>query len=682
MIKKPKDLLVFRRTQDDVEIEEDGHTKMSISSTDPYLRWMDIPDEGFVLGYEILSHKKNDVKLSRLENGAPLLFNHNRDIPIGKIESVERTDEKLTVDVRFSKNNPDAQWIEPDVKDELLTKTSISYSPGTYREIAKIGDIRAFENVGWEPSEASIVTVPADDTVGVEKMLYRDLQLSPTDEEHRELVQEILKSQEKEVTVTGDGLKVVVNGDDFTEYLTQALKQDSSILIDNQSESESKDSAWNDNEESKMSDKKVEQTAPEEKPVVSAGVDLDAARRDAGAIAEFLSDNGAGHLAGEFISKGYTIEKAKAELWDRQKTERKVDTVREYDHQETKELDLNKAIRALVENDRSELHEEGMEVARSFGIRPEVGALYVPLNLKISRDHPLVSYVSSQRAFASTVSDGGASFVTQEYMTFKDALFANTPIDFLGVEQTDGHTAQLNYPGISGSMPVTWVGENSAVSAASGTLRNTQLLPNQIVGWVPVSKFLSEVYDGGSYDPNTILQRDIMKSLRSGLNTAFCQGGGGNAPSGLLNAALPAVGAVSASTALYSTLTEKVEGNFGDVGVFLVGSDVYHFGKDNVWASGGSDKSILTGDLSGKAHAMSEYGPVYYTQHMPALSAVYGDFSDAVVATFGVMQFVIDPSVARSTGQNVLAGTLYADVGFPRPQSFGVASASVNLSVT
>ena len=119
-------------------------------------------------GNEILSHEANAADLSRLNDGAPLLFNHNPDRVIGVVEGarIDSKGRRGYARVRFSRN-PFAQEVLSDVKDGVLRNVSFGYSIDKMEERAS-GD---FVATAWAPYEVSIVSVPADKTVGIGRAL-------------------------------------------------------------------------------------------------------------------------------------------------------------------------------------------------------------------------------------------------------------------------------------------------------------------------------------------------------------------------------------------------------------------------------------------------------------------------------------------------------------------------------
>jgi HK97 family phage major capsid protein/HK97 family phage prohead protease len=119
-------------------------------------------------GNEILSHEGEAADLSRLNDGAPLLFNHNPDRVIGVVERayIDGKRRRGYARVRFSRN-PFAQEILSDVKDGVLRNVSFGYSIDKMEERGS-GD---FVATAWSPYEVSVVSVPADPGVGIGRSL-------------------------------------------------------------------------------------------------------------------------------------------------------------------------------------------------------------------------------------------------------------------------------------------------------------------------------------------------------------------------------------------------------------------------------------------------------------------------------------------------------------------------------
>ena len=122
-------------------------------------------------GNEILSHEASAADLSRLNDGAPLLFNHNPDRVIGVVERayIDGNKRRGYARVRFSRN-AFAQEILGDVKDGILRNVSFGYSIDKMEERGN-GDYVA---TAWSPYEVSITPIPADPGVGIGRSFEAD----------------------------------------------------------------------------------------------------------------------------------------------------------------------------------------------------------------------------------------------------------------------------------------------------------------------------------------------------------------------------------------------------------------------------------------------------------------------------------------------------------------------------
>lgn len=146
-------------TLDYRELDSERRSIMaSLSSEEPVLR---------SFGREVLVHTSDSVNLTRAMDGLPLLFQHNQDQPIGLVENLRLVDNRLRGQLRFSQNAR-AEEIFRDVRDGFLKNLSIGYSIDRWEEIPDDDLIRV---TGWTLLEASVVTVPADPTVGINRSM-------------------------------------------------------------------------------------------------------------------------------------------------------------------------------------------------------------------------------------------------------------------------------------------------------------------------------------------------------------------------------------------------------------------------------------------------------------------------------------------------------------------------------
>lgn len=128
---------------------------LSWSSEYPVDRWF---------GSEILSHAPGAADLSRLNDGAPLLFNHNIDDVIGVVSAarIDSAARKGYATVRFAAT-PRGDEVMALVADDVLRGVSFMYRVADYQDMGN----DTYIGTQWTPMELSIVSIPADPTVGV-----------------------------------------------------------------------------------------------------------------------------------------------------------------------------------------------------------------------------------------------------------------------------------------------------------------------------------------------------------------------------------------------------------------------------------------------------------------------------------------------------------------------------------
>lgn len=148
-------------------MEGDGNERkfiLSFSSEEPYERWF---------GIEILDHSEQAVDLARINQIGCLLFNHDRDAVIGKILRAWIENGRGMAEVEFDADEK-SEIIYQKVRSGTLKGVSVGYHIDLLEEVqaGKTSTDGRFSGPceiarKWWPFEISIVSVPADATVGV-----------------------------------------------------------------------------------------------------------------------------------------------------------------------------------------------------------------------------------------------------------------------------------------------------------------------------------------------------------------------------------------------------------------------------------------------------------------------------------------------------------------------------------
>lgn len=163
----------------------------SCASDTPYTRY----DEQHEIEYdEILIVDENSVDLSRLNNGAPLLFNHDTNKLLGIVEKAWIAENRVFVRVRFSPNDDFANRIFLDVIQGLVKNVSIGYQIENYQDVQENGkNIRYVKK--WLVFQVSCVSIPADCNVGIRKFEINKKEFEKMDKEEKENIEN--EEQEK-----------------------------------------------------------------------------------------------------------------------------------------------------------------------------------------------------------------------------------------------------------------------------------------------------------------------------------------------------------------------------------------------------------------------------------------------------------------------------------------------------
>ncbi len=144
-------------------INEEARTAtLAFASETPYERWW---------GIEILDTTATSMRQGRLRSGANLLCDHDTRDVVGVVESVEiGADRVARAVVRFGKSAR-AEEVWQDVRDGIRRNVSVGYLIHKAQLVETKEGLETYRVTDWEPLEVSLVSVPADATVGVGRSL-------------------------------------------------------------------------------------------------------------------------------------------------------------------------------------------------------------------------------------------------------------------------------------------------------------------------------------------------------------------------------------------------------------------------------------------------------------------------------------------------------------------------------
>lgn len=598
-----------------VRAAEDGGKKalsFSASSTEPYDRWY---------GTEILSHADGAIRMDRVKRGAvPLLFNHNWDDPIGMVTAGRIDGERLLVDADLFATERAAE-IEKMI-DGGLRNVSIGYRVHEFLVNEKEETYTATD---WEPLEISIVTVPADSTVGIGRAADGE---QPA---RLKVVQPAAPAAPQERA-------------NMPEVVTTAAGQNA--------------------------DPQVKISAVEaEKERRQAVLDLCKANKiDARVEARWIED-------------GTPLSQVAKELLDvlEERGRARPATAAELglSRKETQNYSLFRAIRALYYGPRDPryINEAAFELECSRAVSQKLGltagaAIRVPAEV-LTRP---VSEQAMQRAMSTTPGSKGGYMVNVDNMGFIEIL-RNRSIGFaMGARRLDGLVGNVTFARQTGKPSVTWQGgEGVGVTAADQALGQLSMTPKTAVVITDVSEQLLAQANPSAED---FVMADLAADIAiDGVDYAIINGTGGAQPLGIKNTTGVTTGQ-DAATATYAKIlafitaagaNNAIRANPGFVtniaGAAVLAQKSRFTNTDTpLW-----EGNLLDGSVCG-FRAMS-------SEQLPSGNLIFGSWGEVVVGSWGVLELAMDNGGTRFNQMQVgIRASWMVDVMVRYPQAFVVST--------
>ena len=116
-------------------------------------------------GMEVLSMDDKSMDLSRLNDGAPLLYQHDADRIVGVVERAYIKNKRAYAKVKLA-NNELGREMQELIKDGIIRNVSFGYKINAMEADESTSPV-TYRATNFQPFEISLVTVPADQTVGI-----------------------------------------------------------------------------------------------------------------------------------------------------------------------------------------------------------------------------------------------------------------------------------------------------------------------------------------------------------------------------------------------------------------------------------------------------------------------------------------------------------------------------------
>jgi HK97 family phage major capsid protein/HK97 family phage prohead protease len=587
------------------DINKDARTvSLSFSSEDPYERWW---------GIEILGHNANEVNLKRLANKAALLDNHDTRRQIGVIESTEIKGGKGYATVRFSKN-PDAEEVFQDVLDGIKSNVSVGYAIDAMDMVAEANGKKTYRVTNWEPMEISMVSIPADTTVGVGRVqetaqrdvviVDRTLNSKPTTMETQT---EPKPETKPEIKVDHEAIRQNVRNDEVTRIRTLAKNRESFKDFPNL------------------------QAAADE--AMTSGKSI--AEFNEIAVREFAKTALPSVEAGSSVGT-VTVPKKLAQRYS-----------------------LVKAIREASERNGPGLTGVELEMSREVEKRTgrSPGGFFVP-EFALTRD------------LATLTNAGGGYTVESELLGTElvDLLRHKMFVMKAGARYLGGLQGNVLIPRQTGAATMQWVAENAAVTESDQTFGQFSLAPHTGTAQTTFSK---QLIAQSSIDVEGLVRNDLNLIIALGQDLAAIAGSGSaGQATGILN--LPIVSGAPATVTFGATATwAKILAFESAVAALDADVDTMKWitspGVRGAWK--GVPKVSAYPTFLWENDMVNGYG-AFATNQVPSNKVIFGNWADLIIANWAGIDVVTDPYTKAGTGEIVVTIRLMMDIGIRRPQSF------------
>lgn len=669
---------------------------MAFSSEEPYERWW---------GIEILDHSDGSIRLDRLNDGAALLFNHDRyDLRGTHIRGSARVDKDKVgrAKVQITSVTQAGRDTIGMVQTGVLSKTSTGYNiykvieqttlkdgKALVRELdgrafdailtrqmeTASGDIGAFRRaldaqfgafergeddptiyriMDWEPVENSLVTIPADTTVGVGRST-EEVTARASRAAHPPAVSAIHRSTSMS-TKTAEEL---------------AAEQEAARKQKEKEEREAR-----------------EQTEREarEKLATRTALDLEKGRRAAItnlAKANKIPDN----IRDAWVNQGYDLEQVSNDiikiLEERGKNNPQPASALGLSPTETQRFSFARAIAAIADGNWVNAGFE-LECSKALAqklnrvVDPKVflvpfEVLQRPVQLSADRLAQLtIARMMGQRDLTVATAGAGGFLVETENMGFIEILRNRSVAYRMGVRRLSGLQGSVTIPRQSAAATAVWLAnEASTVTESQQTFVQVALTPKNVGAYTEISRQLLLQSSPGA---EGIVTDDLAQVVALAADLAVLEGSGsGGQPTGI--SATSGIGSVTGTSIAYAGVLEFQTDVAGSnvmparggyvttpaVAALLMQRARFSNTDTPLWVG-----NIWDGSVSGF--------PAMSSNQLTAASMIFGDWQETVVGEWGVLEVSVNPFANFQAGIIGVRAIYSMDVGVRRPFAFSRAT--------
>lgn len=654
-------MLKFRRDLNGYGgVINEGHNdqyefEIAFSSEQPYQRqFWDEQNQEMVVLDEILVHTPEAVDLSRLNNNAPLLFNHIFDNHIGVVCNARiDADNVGRALVKFSKHGTLANDIRNKVIEGTMEKISVGYDIKEYHIDYAKGQLIVTK---WAPYELSFVTVPADDTVGLNRSLNTiTVNLEAKRDMTKEQIEEIKEEQESaqvEETPVEENKESEV--EETQERQVEENKEDENL----EDGKDAKHPESVDDDSSTVRETEEVKEEREAAPVEEEKTEEVAERseEDEEEIREIAREL---NIDDEELKRALAIKDMTPEAF-RTKALNNITNAQRNNEQINKEqimektFDLNNVIRSLVDGEalganEAEFSAMAATATMQRGRAARGGSVFVP--------------AAAMRAAAAGNTKADLTAITDEKLmteSYIEMLMPESVLGRLGVTVYSGLTAPTAIPKMTKSSvdAFGFVDENGAAPESKAEFANVKLSPKTFAGGNPISRQSIKTVPGIA----TLITDHINQAVRIKLEQLILSDKANDrGPAGLVKQLVDASRVEKKAAFTYKDFLKEIA-KLTDAGV---PAQAIKFAMSGATAA--ELESTPKSDRGDAQGFILENGKiagydVVTSGVIPADHIVLGDFSGITIGEWGGLELDMDDTTYRA--QSAIVPRIWVDLDY------------------
>ncbi|WP_413176411.1 phage major capsid protein [Escherichia coli] len=653
-------MLKFRRDLNGYGgVINEGHNdqyefEIAFSSTQPYQRqFWDEQNQEMVVLDEILVHTPEAVDLSRLNNNAPLLFNHNFDNHIGVVCNARIDADKVgRATVKFSKHGTLANDIRNKVIEGTMEKISVGYDIKEYHIDYAKGQLIVTK---WIPHEISWVSVPADDSVGLNRSLNTiTVNLEAKRDMTKEQIEQVKDEEEKEVAPVEETPVEEIKEPEVEETQERQVEENKEDEnLEDGKDAEHPESVDDDSSTVREAEevKEEREAAPVEEEKTEAVAER--SEEDELEIREIARELNIDdeELKRALANKEMTPEafrtKALNNLVNAQRNNEQIK-----DSKMEKTFDLNNVIRSLVDGEalganEAEFSAMAATATMQRGRAARGGSVFVP--------------AAAMRAAAAGNTKADLTAITDEKLmteSYIEMLMPESVLGRLGVTVYSGLTSPTAIPKMTKSSvdAFGFVDENGAAPESKAEFANVKLSPKTFAGGNPISRQSLKTVPGIA----TLITDHINKAVRIKLEQLILSDKeNARGPAGLVKQLVDASRVEKKAAFSYKDFLKEIA-KLTDAGVpaqaikFAMSGATAAELESTLKDNGVSGYIIENGKLAGYEVVTSGV--------IPADHIVLGDFSGITIGEWGGLELDMDDTTYRA--QSAIVPRIWVDLDY------------------